>query len=232
MARVVTVRSILALVGLALAAAPVSGQEPKKLEPVIVTGTIIETPAEQVGATVTVIEGEEIEQRVYQTVDEALRQVPGVEIRRSGSFGKTTSISIRGANPNQVQILVDGVRVKSPTSGQVDLADIAPEAIERIEIIRGPQSTIYGADAIGGVVQIITRRGSGPPTAYASQEVGNYDTYRAKTGLSGAWKAFDYSLGYYRPGSCAPYMIEPLGFTWRAAAFQAGAVTGAAFAIP
>jgi vitamin B12 transporter len=87
--------------------------------------------------------------------------------------------------------------VKSPTLGQVDLADIAPESIERIEIIRGPQSTIYGADAIGGVVQIITKRGSGPPTAYASQEVGNYDTYRAKTGISGAWKAFDYSLGYY-----------------------------------
>jgi outer membrane receptor protein involved in Fe transport len=120
-----------------------------------------------------------------------------VDIRRSGSFGKTTSIGIRGLNPNQMQVLVDGVRVKSPTLGQVDLADIAPESIERIEIIRGPQSTIYGADAIGGVVQIITKRGSGPPTAYASQEVGNYDTYRAKTGISGAWKAFDYSLGYY-----------------------------------
>ena len=180
MARVVML-SMLALSAAALAAAPAAAQEPKKLDPVIVTGTKIETPAEQVGATVTIIDGEEIEQRVYQTVDEALRQVPGVEIRRSGSFGKTTSISIRGANPNQVQVLVDGVRVKSPTLGQVDLADIAPESIERIEIIRGPQSTIYGADAIGGVVQIITKRGSGPPTAYASQEVGNYDTYRAKT---------------------------------------------------
>ena len=73
-------------------------------------------------------------------------------------------------------MLVDGVRFKSPTLGSADLADIAPDMIERIEIIRGPQSTIYGADAIGGVVHIITKRGSGPPTAYASQEVGNYDT--------------------------------------------------------
>ena len=193
MARVLVVLLLLMLA----VAVPAAAQETKKLDPVIVTGTKIETPAEQVGATVTVIDGEEIETRIYPTVDEALRQVPGVEIRRSGSFGKTTSISIRGANPNQVQVLVDGVRVKSPTLGQVDLADIAPESIERIEIIRGPQSTIYGADAIGGVVQIITKRGSGPPTAYASQEVGNYDTYRAKTGISGAWKAFDYSLGYY-----------------------------------
>jgi vitamin B12 transporter len=95
-----------------------------------------------------------------------------------------TTESFTGFRPDAVQFLVD-------------LADIAPESIERIEIIRGPQSTIYGADAIGGVVQIITKRGSGPPTAYASQEVGNYDTYRAKTGISGAWKAFDYSLGYY-----------------------------------
>ncbi|MET0486958.1 MAG: TonB-dependent receptor [Candidatus Rokuibacteriota bacterium] len=193
MARVVTMLLLLMLA----AVVPAAAQEPKKLDPVIVTGTKIETPAEQVGATVTVIDGDEIETRLYPTVDEALRNVPGVEIRRSGSFGKTTSLSIRGANPNQVQILVDGVRVKSPTTGQADLADIAPESIERIEIIRGPQSTIYGADAIGGVVQIITKKGSGPATGYSSQEVGNYDTYRAKAGVSGAWKAFDYSLGYY-----------------------------------
>ena len=110
MARVVTVLLLLMLP----VVVPAAAQEPKKLDPVIVTGTKIETPAEQVGATVTVIDGDEIETRLYPTVDEALRNVPGVEIRRSGSFGKTTSLSIRGANPNQVQILVDGVRVKSP----------------------------------------------------------------------------------------------------------------------
>ncbi len=113
MARVVTMLLLLMLA----AVVPAAAQEPKKLDPVIVTGTKIETPAEQVGATVTVIDGDEIETRHYPTVDEALRNVPGVEIRRSGSLGKTTSISIRGANPNQVQILVDGVRVKSPTLG-------------------------------------------------------------------------------------------------------------------
>ena len=88
---------------------------------------------------------------------------------RSGArarLGKTTSISIRGANPNQVQVLVDGVRVKSPTLGTADLADIAPDLIERIEIIRGPQSTIYGADAIGGVVHIITKKGQRPATGW------------------------------------------------------------------
>jgi vitamin B12 transporter len=193
MARIIAV----ALLLVALAVVPAGAQETKRLEPVIVTGTRIETPAEQVGASVTIIEGDEIESRHYPTVDDALRNVPGVEIRRSGSFGKTTSLSIRGANPNQVQVLVDGVRFQSPTLGAADLADLSPDMIERIEIIRGPQSTIYGADAIGGVVHIITKRGSGPPTAWASQEVGNYETLRSRAGLSGSWQGFDYALGFY-----------------------------------
>ena len=191
------IRTVVAAGLLMALAVPARAQETKTLEPVVVTGTRIETPAEQVGASVTIVEGEVFDTRHYPTVDDALRHVPGVEIRRSGSFGKTTSISIRGANPNQVQVLVDGVRVKSPTLGAVDLADVAPDTIERIEIIRGPQSTIYGADAIGGVVHIITRRGSGPPTAHASQEVGNRDTLRTRAGLSGAWREFDYALGFY-----------------------------------
>jgi vitamin B12 transporter len=190
-------RPIVAWLLVGLAAVPAGAQETKRLEPVVVTGTTLETPAEQVGASVTIIEGDAFETRHYPTVDEALRSVPGVDIRRSGSFGKTTSVSIRGANPNQVQVLVDGVRVKSPTLGQADLADVAPDTIERIEVIRGPQSTIYGADAIGGVVHIITRRGSGPPTAYASQEVGNNDTLRTRAGLSGSWQWFDYAVGFY-----------------------------------
>jgi vitamin B12 transporter len=185
----------LLLVGLGAAAA--GAQETKRLEPVVVTGTRIETPAEQVGASVTIVDGDLFETRHYPTVDDALRNVPGVEIRRSGSFGKTTSISIRGANPNQVQVLVDGVRFKSPTLGLAELADVAPDMIERIEVIRGPQSTIYGADAIGGVVHIITRRGSGPPTAWASQEVGNDDTLRTRAGVSGSWQWFDYAVGFY-----------------------------------
>jgi len=189
--------TLIAVVLLAGLVGPAAAQETKTLEPVVVTGTRIETPAEQVGASVTIVDGELFDTRLYPTVDEALRHVPGVEIRRSGSFGKTTSVSIRGANPNQVQILVDGVRFKSPTLGQGELADVAPDMIERIEVIRGPQSTIYGSDAIGGVVHIITKRGSGPPTVTASQEVGNNDTLRTRAGLSGAWREFDYALGFY-----------------------------------
>ena len=170
-------------------------QEPKHVDPVVVTATKVETPAEQLGASVTVVNGDDFQTYHYPTVEAALRSVPGVEVRRSGSYGKSTSVTIRGANANQVQVLVDGLRVKSPTLGQVDLSDISPDLIERIEVIRGAQSTIYGADAIGGVVNIITRKGKGGPLqASVQQEVGNYDTLVSRATVSGAWKILNYAL--------------------------------------
>ncbi len=170
-------------------------QEPKSVDPVVVTATTVETPAEQLGASVSVVNGQDFQTYHYPTVDEALRSVPGVEIRRSGAYGKTSSISIRGANANQVQVLVDGVRVKSPTLGQVDLSDLSPDLIERIEIVRGAQSTLYGADAIGGVVNIITRKGRGGPfQASVQQEVGSYDTLASRATVTGAYKILHYAL--------------------------------------
>lgn len=184
-----------ALVALSLAVpAPAEAQETKSVDPVVVTATKVETPAEQLGASVSVVPGDDFQTYHYPTVDEALRSVPGVEIRRSGSYGKTSSISIRGANANQVQVLVDGLRVKSPTLGQVDLSDLSPDLIERIEIIRGAQSTLYGADAIGGVVNIITKKGRGPFSGTVQQEAGSHDTLASRTTISGAYKIFDYAL--------------------------------------
>jgi vitamin B12 transporter len=184
------------LLALSLTAPAVAaGQEQKTVQPVVVTATKVETPPEQVGASISVVNGDDFQTYHYASVDEALRNVPGVEIRRSGSYGKTSSITIRGANANQVQVLVDGMRVKSPTLGQVDLSDLSPDLIERIEIIRGAQSTLYGADAIGGVVNIITRKGSGGPIqATVQQEVGNYDTLVSRATVSGAYKVLNYAL--------------------------------------
>jgi vitamin B12 transporter len=165
------------------------------VEPVVVTATKVETPAEQLGVSISVVSGDDFQTYHYPTVEEALRSVPGVDIRRSGSYGKTSSISIRGANANQVQVLVDGVRVKSPTLGQADLSDLSPDLVERIEVIRGAQSTLYGADAIGGVVNIITRKGTGGPfQASVQQEAGNYDTLASRATVSGAYKILNYAL--------------------------------------
>lgn len=182
------------LAGVMLMGATVSAQDAKKLEPVVVTATKTETPAEQLGASVTVVTGEDFRTYHWATVDEALRNVPGLDAVRSGSFGKTTSVKIRGANPNQVQVLIDGARVKSPTLGQAEFADISPDLIERVEIIRGPQSTLYGADAIGGVINIITKKGKGPFSAWAQQEAGSFDTLASRGGFSGSYDIFDYAL--------------------------------------
>jgi vitamin B12 transporter len=100
------------------------------------------------------------------------------------------------------------VRVKSPTLGQAELSDISPDLIDRIEVIRGPQSTIYGADAIGGVVNIITKRGRGPLSATVSQEGGNYDTVRTRASLSGSSGPFDYAVGYYHLGSKGQFIND------------------------
>jgi vitamin B12 transporter len=189
-------RAIRWLLALSLAAPlAVQAQEVKRVDPVVITATKVETSAEELGASVSVVSGEDFQTYHYPTVDEALRSVPGVEIRRSGAYGKTSSVTIRGANSNQVQVLVDGVRVKSPTLGQVDLSDLSPDLIERIEVVRGAQSTLYGADAIGGVVNIITRRGKGGPLqASVQQEVGSHDTLASRAIVHGTWKVLHYAL--------------------------------------
>ena len=174
---------------------PAAAQEPRTLEPVVVTATKLEEPQERLGAAVSVITEDDLKAYNYETVGDALRQMPGLEIQRSGSLGKLTDIRIRGTSTSQVQVLIDGMRVKSPTLGTFDFSDLAIDQIERIEIVRGPQSTLYGADAIGGVVNIITKRGKGPFSAFASTEAGNYDTLRERAGFSGSSKVFDYAFG-------------------------------------
>src|SRR3989475_3160852 len=176
---------------------PAAAQEPRTLEPVVVTATKLEEPQERLGAAVSVITEDDLKAYNYETVGDALRQMPGLEIQRSGSLGKLTDIRIRGTSTSQVQVLIDGMRVKSPTLGTFDFSDLAIDQIERVEIIRGPQSTLYGADAIGGVVNIITKKGKGPFSARVEQEVGNYNTYVSRASVSGATGPFDYALGVF-----------------------------------
>lgn len=187
---------------LVVGASPAAGQQAEtpvqRAEPVVVTATRLEEPLEQIGASVTIIQAEDLQARGYRTVEEALRTVPGLDVQRSGSLGKITTVRIRGAGAGQIQVLIDGVRVKSVTSGDFDFADLPVDEIERIEVVRGPQSTLYGADAIGGVINIITKRGRGAPSAFLDLEAGNYDTYRERAGVSGALGPWSFSLGVSR----------------------------------
>ena len=182
------------MVAMLMATATAWGQEVKRLEPVVVTATKVETPQERLGASVTVITEEEIRAQNHTRIEEVLRQVPGVEVRRSGTFGKETSISIRGVGRDRVQVLVDGMRVKQSTQGFADFSDLSLDSIERIEVIRGPQSTLYGADAIGGVVHVITKKGVGPPAGALSFEGGSHQTFREQAAASGALGRFNFSL--------------------------------------
>jgi len=184
----------MALVAGAMDRAGAEEERPRVLDPLLVTATMSETPASQLGASVTVIGEDEIRTYNYDRVEDALRYVPGVDIQRSGSLGKTTSLRIRGASTSQVQVLVDGMRVKSPTLGQADLSELTLDAIERIEIVRGPQAALYGADAIGGVVNIITKKGAGPIHGAAWAEGGSYGTFREQLNVQGAYGGFNFNL--------------------------------------
>jgi vitamin B12 transporter len=172
--------------------------EVRRAEPVVVTATRSEEPLEQTGASVTVVPEEAMRVQEYRAVEEVLRTIPGIQVETSGSPGKLSTVRIRGANATQVQVLIDGVRVKSLTSGDFDFADLTLDNIERIEVLRGPQSTLYGADAIGGVIHIITKRGQGPPSGFVDFEAGNYETFRERAGVSGSIGPWSYSLGVSR----------------------------------
>ncbi|HEV8676810.1 MAG TPA: TonB-dependent receptor [Methylomirabilota bacterium] len=188
--------------GILLETAPLAAQpaEPpvQRAERIVVTATRVEEPLEEIGASVTIIPEEIFRAQEYRTVEEALRTVPGLDVQRSGSLGKLTTVRIRGAGPAQIQVLIDGVRVKSLTTGDFDFADLTLDDVERIEVVRGPQSTLYGADAIGGVINIITKRGKDRPSGFLDLEAGNYDTFRERAGLAGARGPLSFSLGVSR----------------------------------
>lgn len=135
-------------------------QDEPPLGPIVVTATRTGVPEQQVASAVTVIEREDIERSGKARVVELLRSVPGLSVIQSGGAGQVSSVFLRGTESNHVLVLIDGIEISDPSNptGQVDFSKLLVEDIERIEIVRGPQSTLYGSDAIGGVIQIFTRR--------------------------------------------------------------------------
>ncbi len=121
-------------------------------------------PISRTGSSISVVKGETLATSNPGSLVDALRTVPGLDISESGGPGSTTNIRLRGANTGQTLVMIDGIRINDPTaaSGDFDFAMFAPSAIERIEVLKGPQSALYGSDAMGGVVNIITKKGTGP----------------------------------------------------------------------
>ena len=184
---------IISLIGFAFATPAVSAEN-IALGDVIVTAARIPQPKESVIADVSVIEAEEIKRGGQTTLVELLQQQPGVEIDNSGGTGKVSSIFLRGTNSGHVVVLIDGIRIQSATVGTTTFENLPANQIDRIEILRGPASSLYGQDAIGGVIQIFTKKGVNGFKPYASLGFGSYDTKTGEAGVRGKINDTSYAL--------------------------------------
>jgi vitamin B12 transporter len=154
--------------------------------PIIVTATRVAQTADETLASVTVITREDIERSQAGSITEVLRGRTGIDIATQGGAGQLSSVFMRGTNPGHVALLVDGIRMGSVTAGRVSWEFIPLQQVERIEIVRGPNSALYGSEAIGGVIQIFTRRGKGPLQWGAMAGGGRYNTREAALDFSGS----------------------------------------------
>ncbi len=172
-----------------------SESDTSDLDSMVVTGSHSPISIDEVGSSYTVITEEQIKQRQVSRVADILRDVPGFAVSNSGSVGGQIQIRVRGAEANQLLVLIDGVEANDIATGdEFNFAHVLTNNIERIEIIRGPQSALYGSDALAGVVNIITKKGSGPTTISGYAEGGSFGTFHGGGGISGSGDKYHYSL--------------------------------------
>jgi vitamin B12 transporter len=179
---------------------PAQAQGPEqRLKTMVVTATRIEQPISQIGTTVTVVSGDSVQEQKIEHVSTALRQVPGVQVTQSGSPGALTDVSIRGGTPSQTLVLLDGVEVNTGATGEFNFANLTTDNLDRIEVLRGAGGSLYGSQAIGGVVNVITPEGEGAPQMSFLSEGGNRATQRQVLTLGGAQGGLGFSggLSYY-----------------------------------
>lgn len=163
---------------------------------VLVSATKTEQYDFEVGSAATVITAEDIAKSGKNSLAEALQKSPGVSLRRNSVYGGVTSVDIRGAKSGQTMIMIDGVEIYDPIAidRDFDFAHLTTDNIEQVEIIRGPQSALYGANAMAGIVNIITKKGEGPPQLTYSLQGGSFDTFIESLGLSGSNNTSNYAV--------------------------------------
>ncbi|MXW46693.1 MAG: TonB-dependent receptor [Gammaproteobacteria bacterium] len=166
------------------------------IETIVVTATRLEQTAAEAGATVRVIDAARLEDLGFNHAVDAISTTPGVTINQNGAFGGSASVRIRGASSDQTLVLIDGVAVNDPSSpgGGFNFARLDTEHIERIEILSGPQSTLWGTDAIGGVVSIVTKRPGKGLNGSLFGQAGSFDTFRGGASVSHGGDAGDFRL--------------------------------------
>ena len=214
-----------ALLALALPAA--AQQSAGTLPTLVVTPTKAPVPLDEVGSSITVITREVIEEQNFQTLPDLLKAVPGLHVVQGGPQGALTSVFTRGSNSNQTLVLLNGRPIGDPsaTNGAFNFAHLPLFNVEQVEVLRGPASALYGSKAIGGVINIITRRGEGEPSFGAQVEIGTQATLNTIVNANGRLAGIGYDLTLSRLAtdgfSVTPEDIRPptrpmATATWRA----------------
>ncbi|SIT72756.1 vitamin B12 transporter [Ectothiorhodosinus mongolicus] len=168
------------------------------LDPIVVTPTRTAQTVDASLASVTVIERAEIDRLQPRSFADLLRSRAGIDIAQNGAFGQQTSVFLRGTNSNSVVLLVDGVRVSSATTGAPAWEFLPVDQIDRVEIVRGPRSSLYGADAIGGIIQVFTRQGDGPARLRGHVGGGSFNTREGSLGIAGSSQDTRYNFSVSR----------------------------------
>ena len=194
--------ALLAAPGLALTLAPTAAgaqdapdtTSSLALPEISVLATRTPRPIDQIGSALTVITREDLERRQTRILSDVLREVAGVAVSRTGPTGALTQVRIRGAEGNHTLVLINGIEANDPASGrEFDFANLLTSDIERIEILRGPQSALYGSEAIGGVINVITRRGEGPLTMSGGLEGGSFGTIQGGASLRSGGETYGFA---------------------------------------
>jgi vitamin B12 transporter len=180
------------------------------MDEIVVTATRMPQALDKSIADTTVLNEQDIQKSGAADVATLLRSVPGLEIVQNGGMGSTSGIYMRGTSPSQVLVLLDGVRIDSATVGTTSIEHLMLDNIERIEIVRGNVSSLYGSEAIGGVIQLFTKQGRGAPAFNASAGMGNQGTQRMAAGFSGAVNNTSYTLNAGRVKTDGVSAMNPL----------------------
>jgi len=166
------------------------------LDELVVSATGIPTPDKEVASSVSVVTADDIARRQLRTVPEVLQSLPGLNVVQTGGPGGQTSVFMRGTNSNHVKVLIDGIDAGNPATanGAFDFGQLLGTDLARVEVLRGPQSGLYGSDAIGGVIAITTKKGEGPAKVFGMVEGGSFGTFNQAAALSGSHEKLSYSF--------------------------------------
>jgi vitamin B12 transporter len=164
------------------------------LSPVVITATRIPTTLDQIASSLTLITDLDIQANQQRTLPDVLAEAPGLSVVQTGGPGGQTSVFIRGANANHTKVLIDGIDAVDPSEGAFDFGQTLTGDLARVEVLRGPQSSLYGSDALGGVINIVTRAGAGPPRLTATLEGGSFKTLNETGTLSGSTRGLSYAF--------------------------------------